>query len=191
MRFARRREPSRAERLREWVWPRGGWWRTFLYVLRMVWRLADSPHAIALGFACGAAISFTPLWGLHFIIAVLLAWLLRGNIFAGLFGTIVGNPITFPFIIPAIYEIGRLILGGHGAPQRFHLWDSVLAGQFGVIWPTWKTMMVGGLVLGPVAGIFFYGLVRMAVEAYQSRRRARLSARQSELAAPDGAEEQA
>ena len=68
-----------------------------------------SPYAIASGFACGAMVSFTPLIGLHFVLAIFLAYMIRGNFIAALIGTIVGNPITFPFIWGLIYKIGTYI----------------------------------------------------------------------------------
>jgi uncharacterized protein len=176
MRFRRREERTRAQRMRQWIWPESGWWRTFLYIWRKVWRLADSPHAIALGFAAGAFASFTPLWTLHFVVAALVAWVLGGNILASAFGTIVGNPLTFPFIIPAIYETGVAILGQGGGLRTFDFWHSLTHGELSAIWPTWKPMAVGGPILGVVAGAVCYVLVRATVGAYQDRRRARLSA---------------
>ena len=67
------------------------------YKLRLA-RLPDSNYAISSGFACGGMVSFTPLLGFHFVLAVIFAYLIRGNIIAALIGTVVGNPITFPFI---------------------------------------------------------------------------------------------
>ena len=52
-----------------------------------------SPYAIASGFACGSMVSFTPLLGLHFILAIVFAYIIRGNFVAALLGTIVGNPV--------------------------------------------------------------------------------------------------
>lgn len=175
MRFRRRERQSRAQRIRQYVWPKSGWWRATQYIWRRVWRLADSPHAIAIGFAAGAFASLTPFWTMHFVIAALLAWALGGNILASAFGTIVGNPITFPFIVPAIYETGKFVLGQGGEMQEFDLWDAILAWDFAAIWPTWKPMMVGGFIIGPIVGVIFYFLVRSAVEAYQARRRARFA----------------
>ena len=175
MRFKRRHQRTRAQKLRQWIWPEGGWWRTFLYVWRRVWRLADSPHAIALGFAAGAFASFTPMWTLHFLVAALLAWMIGGNILASAFGTIVGNPITFPFIVPAIYETGVTILGRSGTLENFDLWGSILSGELSALWPTWKPMMVGGLIIGPIAAAVCYFVVRAGVGAYQVRRRASLN----------------
>ena len=75
------------------------------YKLKLA-RLSASPHAIASGFACGSMVSFTPLLGLHFLLAIVFAYIIRGNYVAALLGTIVGNPITFPFIWGLIYKVG-------------------------------------------------------------------------------------
>ena len=78
------------------------------YKLKLA-RLPASPHAIAAGFACGSMVSFTPLLGLHFLLAIVFAYIIRGNYVAALLGTIVGNPITFPFIWGLIYKVGAFV----------------------------------------------------------------------------------
>lgn len=75
------------------------------YKLKLA-RLPASNYAIASGVACGAMVSFTPLLGLHFLLAIIIAFLIRGNLIAALTGTFVGNPITFPFIWGLIYNVG-------------------------------------------------------------------------------------
>jgi uncharacterized protein (DUF2062 family) len=176
MKFAQRKRKSKRQKIRQWIWPQGGWWRTTQYVWSKVRRLSDTPHVIAVGFAAGAFASFTPLWGFHFVVALLLAWMLGGNLLASALGTIVGNPITFPFIVPAIYEVGVLVLGARGGNnvEQFDLWDGLLSGRLDAIWPTWKPMLVGGAIVGPVAGAICYVAVRMMVSAYQARRKGRL-----------------
>ncbi len=84
MLFRARRKPAIADRLRQFIWPRSGWRRAFSYVAHRLARLPGTPYSIAAGFACGAAISFTPFLGLHFVLAGLLAWALGANIIAAL-----------------------------------------------------------------------------------------------------------
>ncbi len=74
-------------------------------------KLQKSPYAIAAGFACGAAISMTPLVGFHMILGVCSSFLIRASTTASLIGTIVGNPWTFAVIWPLSFETGRKILG--------------------------------------------------------------------------------
>ena len=53
-------------------------------------------------------VSFSPFIGFHFLLAILFAYLLRGNLIAALIGTFVGNPFTFPFIWIFIYKVGNI-----------------------------------------------------------------------------------
>jgi uncharacterized protein (DUF2062 family) len=74
--FRRRDRPSFLDRAREFFYPRRGWGRAIEYVSHRVRRIPDTPHRIALGFACGVFASFSPLFGLHFLYAAGLAWAL-------------------------------------------------------------------------------------------------------------------
>ena len=87
-----------------------GYGRYVSYLSLRLQRFKAPPHKIALGLACGVAASFTPLIGFHFLLAMFLTVLLRGNLIAGLFGTIVGNPWTLPLIWGLIYFTGQRLL---------------------------------------------------------------------------------
>ncbi len=84
--------------------------RTKKYILLNLKRMKGSSHEIALGLACGIAISFTPFLGLHALLAITFSWVLRGSMAAALIGTLFGNPYTFPFIWYLSYEIGKLFI---------------------------------------------------------------------------------
>jgi uncharacterized protein (DUF2062 family) len=194
--FRRRDRPGPLARLREAILPRGGWRRGIEYLGHRVRRLPDTPHRIALGFACGVFASFTPLFGLHFVLAAAVARLVRGNILASLLGTLVGNPLTFPVIAGASLWLGRQMVGFGATGRNFSrvsdafgeaaaaLWQSALA-LFGageshwgrvvpflrdVFWP----YLVGGIAPGLAASVVAYYLLRALVSAYQLRRRARM-----------------
>ncbi|MFD1379243.1 DUF2062 domain-containing protein [Fodinicurvata halophila] len=55
------------KRLRNAIWPRRSWKRSARYVGHRLGRIPSTPYSIAAGFASGAAISFTPLLGFHFL----------------------------------------------------------------------------------------------------------------------------
>ena len=55
-------------------------------------RIKDFPESVAIGLAWGAAVSVTPLLGLHLIICYTGTWIMRGNLIAATVGTIFGNP---------------------------------------------------------------------------------------------------
>ena len=81
--------------------------RSGQYVTKRILRLTATPHAVAAGVAAGAFTSFTPFMGLHFLLAAVLAWMVRGNLLAPALGTFVGNPLTFPFGHPRSQQSGH------------------------------------------------------------------------------------
>jgi uncharacterized protein (DUF2062 family) len=179
--LGRRQPPSLYRRFRGWLWPYIGWRRAGRYLLMRIQRMPGTPHSIAAGFAAGAAVSFTPFLGAHFILAFCIAWLTGGNMVAAALGTIVGNPWTFPLILAAIYELGCFILGmePHGLRYLAHLdLELLLERVRQLLWP----MIVGSAPLAAAAWIVSYlGLVRL-VAGLQERRRRRREARLRALA---------
>ena len=109
--FKRRDRRSPVQVASEFVYPRGGWTRAFLYVKHRVRRLPDSPERIARGIGAGVFAAFTPFYGLHFVVAALLARLINGNILAALSGTFFGNPLTYVPIGVVSLQTGHFLLG--------------------------------------------------------------------------------
>ncbi len=107
----RGKQQSFLRRAQAFLWPEKGFARGWRYMRHRVERLNDTPTNIAFGFAIGALVSFSPLFGLHFVVAALFAKICRVNIISSLFGTAVGNPISFPFIAAGSMSVGTLLLG--------------------------------------------------------------------------------
>ncbi|MDP6709351.1 MAG: DUF2062 domain-containing protein [Alphaproteobacteria bacterium] len=195
--------------MREFFWPRMGFRRAAKYFGYRVVRLPGSTYAIAGGFAWGAAVSFTPFIGMHFILAGLAAWLTRCSILASAIGTAVGNPWTFPFIWTLVYNVGVFLLrlDAAAAPANETLtllfqqiWqligDSILvvvglkegldaAGGTGaletvVLTVLWP-MFVGSLPIALIVWILFYLPLRRLVASYQHRRRRLHERRRAEI----------
>ena len=114
--FRRRIPLTRLSQIRSFLWPERGFRRLFAYLFQRVVRLPGTSGSIAIGVASGVAASFLPFIGLHFLIAALLALLLRGNVLASVIGTFFGNPWTFLFIWISDYRLGLWLLQqiGHG-----------------------------------------------------------------------------
>ncbi|MBB5223257.1 hypothetical protein HNP73_003204 [Amaricoccus macauensis] len=197
--FKRRDRPPVLTRLREAVLPRRGWRRGLEYLGHRVRRLPDTPHRIALGFSCGVLASFTPLFGLHFVLAAAFAKLVRGNILAALLGTLVGNPLTFPVIAWSSLWLGRKIVGFGATGRDFDrvadafaeaagaLWQSSLAlaglghSQWGHVVPFLRDVfwpyLIGGIGPGVAASVASYYLLVPLVTTYQLHRRKRMQER--------------
>jgi len=180
--FKRRQRPPLKDRFLGFFWPRIGWKRSSQYVGHRVARLPGTPYSIAAGFACGAAISFTPFVGLHLFAGALLAWAMRGNVIASWIGTLIGNPWTFPFIWIGIYRLGILMgAGEEDAPQTldflgffeqlitaFKSLDLVYIGE--ISWPVLWPMMVGGAPLFLISWPICFFLVKALVSRYHTQR---------------------
>jgi uncharacterized protein (DUF2062 family) len=206
----RRRDPRSPWRVAlEAVRPRGGWRRALEYIKHRLRRLPDSPEKIGRGMAAGVFISFTPLYGLHFIGGLLIAKLIRGNLIASMIGTFVNNFLTLVPISALAMGLGYWILGGRMRPGKVEelghifaeagqdLWHNFWAlftpetmdwaglGVFfrEVFWP----YMVGGIGPGLLVAILSYWITVPLVRVYQANRRRVLQEKLSRLRNPPGA----
>jgi len=198
--FKRRTHQPVHHKVGNLIWPQIGFRRSVSYVWHRVGRLHGTPHSIAGGFAAGAAVSFTPFVGGHFVLAALLSGLTRSNIVAGLLGTVVGNPWTFPFIWIWTYELGRRMGAGNnltGDPNfiaiftdlpgvvvkaliSFDLDSAYFDNVWAVLWP----MMVGSIPTFFLVWLVFYLVLKPLVAAYQAKRIARRRRKQQKLRTP-------
>lgn len=201
--FKRRDRRPVKQLLTEIVYPRGGWRRAIGYVKLRLRRLPDTPEKIARGIFAGVVTAFTPFYGLHFVVAFILAKLMRGNVIASLLASFVGNPLTYVPIAVISTKIGHALLG---APLREGI-DASMGHKFsGVgrdLWHNFTALftadkmdwtrlhvfyddlflpfLIGGLVPGVILGLVFYFLSVPVIRAYQNHRRKILRQKLSQL----------
>ena len=167
--FLRRQKRHISHHFREFLWPQAGWRRVSIYMAHRVKRMPDTSYSIAAGFACGAAMSFTPFVGFHFVMAALVAWILRANILASAIGTTVGNPWTFPFIWAGIYNLGIWMLDREATAAP--LPKLSMTNIFDNFWEIFLPMMTAGLPVALIVWALFFFPLRRAVAGYQAHRR--------------------
>ena len=193
--FRRRTPLTRLRQIRSVVWPKRGFRRLFAYLFQRVVRLPGTSASIAIGVASGVAASFLPFVGLHFLIAALLAILLRGNVLASAIGTFFGNPWTFLFIWVSDYRLGVWLLKQSGHGDQFvtlnlqqladimtifmHFftfsgdvdWQQ-LAGPFGQVF---LPMTIGGTVLAILSWLVAFVLCYYSLVGWRAHRAKRLA----------------
>lgn len=174
MLFKRRDKLPLVPSILSWVWPRRGPVRMVKYIFHRIARMPDTPHRLAAGFASGAAVSFTPLLGLHFLLGFVLAFFTRGNLLASAIGTAVGNPWTFPFIFALAAESGELLLGDAGmvvVPEWS--WKALAQEPFGYLLSFLEAIVpviIGSVPIAVLVWLVFYGGLKALIIGYKGAR---------------------
>lgn len=181
------------------LYPRGGWSRAFQYVKYRMHRLPDTPERIARGIWAGVFTTFTPFYGLHFLVAFVIARAMQGNILAALMATFFGNPLTYVPIGLISLKTGNLLLGTEfdaGEHRSFggkfvdagdDLWNNFLAlftdkvadwhGLSVFYHEVFFPYLVGGLIPGALAGTIAYLLSVPLIRAFKNRRKGLIKAK--------------
>ena len=138
---------------------------SLFYFLKLV-RVKDTQDKLAIGFACGSMVSFTPLIGFHFFLAVIFAYILRGNIVASLIGTFVGNPFTFPFIWIFIYKVGNIFFKNDQNVSIELTFQSLFDQGYDILMP----MFIGSLIVSIPIWLISYYTVKFLILSFKKRK---------------------
>ena len=201
--FKRRDRRSLWQAVLDFIYPRGGWARAFGYVKHRLRRLPDTPEKISRGIWAGVFTAFTPFYGLHFIVAAIIAKLMRGNVVAALMGTFFGNPLTYVPIGVSALSTGYWILGLEPERGIYRELGRKFGDAWGDIWHNIKALftadlldwtgltifyeevfypyLIGGLIPGVIAATVCYFIFVPLISAYQNRRRRILRAKLDQL----------
>ena len=122
-----------------------------------------------MGAGIGAFIAVLPVYGLHTVLVILAAIIVRpANKIAMFLGTNLSLPPTIPFITWAAYEIGRFILKGDLPPLS---WDFFKNLTFKKIASYYGPLFLGSLVLGLICATLVYVLTFFVVKKVKQRNR--------------------
>jgi uncharacterized protein (DUF2062 family) len=100
-----------------------------------------------------------PAFGLHVLIALATAWLIRGSRAVAVAACLlIGNPLTHAATLPVAYELGRWLLPIATVPEHGRLppW-------LGALLPIAEEALVGGALLGVAVGGIAYAITRHAL----------------------------
>lgn len=197
--FKRRDRRSIPQAVLDFLWPRGGWTRAFYYVRHRLHRLPGSPERIARGIWAGVFTTFTPFYGLHFILAAGVARMVQGNLLAALLSTFFGNPLTYFPIGVVSLQTGHFLLGTEFTPGsersligKFTNAGSDLMYNFRALFTDdamdwagllifWKEVfypyLIGGILPGIIVATIAYYLSVPVIRAYQKRRAKQIKAK--------------
>jgi hypothetical protein len=142
--------------------------------LRNLLNLDDPPERTALAFAIGAFIAFSPLLGLHTIIATIIAVVWRLNKVAIYTGSYLNNPWTLAPIIAASWAIGRLLIGAPAIELPGVSLSAVMTAEFWALMAAqWRQLLpfaVGASILSVVSAAVSYPLMLYSLRAFHRKR---------------------
>jgi uncharacterized protein (DUF2062 family) len=141
----------------------------FKAIFNQLIRQHSRPQDIALGAAIGAFISVLPVYGLHTVLVIIAAVIVKpANKIAILLGTNLSLPITLPFITWVGYETGRFILKGNFPPLNWGFFHQL---TFQKIISFYQPLFLGSVILGLVCAIIVYGFTFWVVKMIRQRKR--------------------
>ena len=168
--------------------------RSGKYHLFRLRRIADTPRRISRGVFAGILVAFTPLFGIHFLIAPAIAWVIGGNLIASLISVLACNPLTFPVIAYCAIVTGNWILGsGNGQMPEHETKPGLILDAIESSWLNlyavfsdrevdWSKLdrivdqillpyLIGGTLIGAFAGLACARVCLLVIRAYRNRRR--------------------
>lgn len=166
-------------------------------LLRAVLQPHDSPRQIAGGAAIGMFVGMTPTFGLHMIMAALLATMARCSRLPAILFVYVTNPFTVLPIYGFCYQAGCWVLRPMGfKPLTFRVVRETLASvPKDAQWTFWRTfyqdahavlklgwtgvapLCLGTVLVGAVAGVMTYWFVLRLVTGHRILKAQRVALR--------------
>jgi uncharacterized protein (DUF2062 family) len=135
--------------------------------VREVLKLNEPPHRLALAFALGIFIAFSPWLGLHIVSAVFLAWLFRLNKVVVVTASFVNNPWTIVPMYAFCLWFGVKITGG-GVRVPEIAWGSLGVRElYGLLRPFLWPYLAGTIIVGAAAAFLSYFGFLWALRRYR------------------------
>lgn len=130
-------------------------------------KLDDPPHKLALAFALGVFVAFSPTVGLHVISCLALGWIFRLNKLVILTASFINNPWTIVPLYGFCIWFGIKITGENIAVPRI-AWDQLnLGNAYLILKPYLWSYVAGTVVVGSVAAVISYFLFYCLVVRYR------------------------
>lgn len=141
--------------------------------LKKILFTTKNPSHVAFSCAMGAFIAFSPFFGFHTIMAIVLSWLFSLNSLI-VFGVslLINNPWTMVPVYLSDYFFGLMVHDALGIPyfenppffnSLYYFFDQYLSMPVFYFWP----FMIGGNLLSIIAFIVTYPIVLWLIHRYQ------------------------
>lgn len=140
---------------------------------RQLLHLDDTPHRIAVAFALGVYIAFSPLIGLHTAMVFLFAWLFRLNTIALLLGSLLNNPWTFGPLFGGCLWLGLKLYGMKLTIPPIDWHHLTLINLMPQLKPYLIPFFLGTTLIGVIASVIAYLFANYLITQYRQVRTVR------------------
>jgi len=135
--------------------------------LRSIMKIDDPPRKLALAFALGVFVAFTPTIGLHMITCLALAWVFRVSKLVVITASLINNPWTAVPLFGFCLWFGIMITGG-GVLVPNIAWNELsISNAYLILKPYLWPFVAGTLTLGTVVAFISYFVFYWAVVRYR------------------------
>ncbi|MBI1747351.1 MAG: DUF2062 domain-containing protein [Acidobacteria bacterium] len=150
--------------------------RLYHKVIDMLLKIDGTAERTSLAFAIGVFLAFSPFFGLHTVLGLLIGFLFGFNRVAIMIGVYTNTPWTIvPFYAFATY-FGSLFYEVPG-DLPFHIkdlgsmafWKSLVS-DWPVLWPLLMPTFVGSMILSIVLGAISYPLALRILRTYHAKK---------------------
>jgi hypothetical protein len=138
--------------------------------VRGLFQLNDSPNRLALAFALGVFIAFSPTIGLHTISCLFFAWMFRLNKLVVFTAAFLNNPWTMVPLYGFCLWFG-IEMTGLSVDTPDIAWRALtFSNAYDILRPYLWSFIAGTVVAGAVAAVFSYFFIHWAVLRYRRER---------------------
>jgi uncharacterized protein (DUF2062 family) len=132
--------------------------------LRIIFSVKDTPEKIAIAFAVGVFIGISPFLGLHTLMAIAFASILRLNRLVTLAGAFVTNPLTIIPIYSFATWMGTKMTGHENTLSQTNFKEITIINIFSILKELILPFFVGTIAFGVIAGVLSYLFVYYIVK---------------------------
>jgi len=129
--------------------------------------LDDPPHKLALAFALGIFVAFSPTIGLHMISCLAFGWMFRLNKLVIITASFINNPWTIVPLYGFCVWFGMKITGDDIAVPQIAWNELTFSSSYLVLKPYLWSFVAGTLILGVIAAFLSYFLFYWVVVRYR------------------------
>jgi hypothetical protein len=135
--------------------------------IRSLFQLNEPPHRLALAFAVGVFVAFSPTIGLHTVSCLVLGWMFRLNKVVIFTAAFINNPWTMVPLYGFCIWFGIKITGADAAVPAIAWKELNFSNSYLVLKPYLWSYVAGTMIIGAVAAFISYFLFRWVVVRYR------------------------